>query len=135
MQHTHITEQMVIDEFVKIGFNEAIASDIANRYYHNEISYQDLLIIKMELKGDISDVKNELKSDIVAVRNELKSDIVAVRNELKSDITAVRNELKGDITLLNVKVDNLDKNNKWLFGLSFAIWLTTIGGFIALFFK
>ncbi|WP_238614550.1 Bdr family repetitive protein [Borrelia turcica] len=29
---------MVIDEFVKIGFNEEIASDIANRYYRNEVN-------------------------------------------------------------------------------------------------
>ncbi|AYE37074.1 hypothetical protein DB313_06115 (plasmid) [Borrelia turcica IST7] len=131
MQHIHITEQMVIDEFVKIGFNETIDSDIANRYYHNEISYKALQLIKMELKGDIADVKNELKGDIVAVKNELKGDIVAVKNELKD----VKNEIKCDIALLNVKIDNLEKNNRWFFGLSFAIWLTTIGGFIALFLK
>ncbi|AHH11236.1 DUF1640 domain-containing protein (plasmid) [Borrelia coriaceae] len=170
-----ITRQMVLNELIKAGINRDIADDLSYRYYHNELTFKDLELIKMELKSDIMSVKNELKSDIKDLDNkidnkfneldnkienvennlnnkidnkfnELDNKINNVRNELKADIKdidnkidTVRNELKSyvsnEISIVRKDISNLEKNNKWIFGLTFALWLTILGGFIALILK
>ncbi len=56
------------------------------------------LIVKAEVKTEITALKQELKSEIAAVKDELKGEIAAVEKELKGEIVAVKSELKGEIT-------------------------------------
>ncbi|WP_275472554.1 hypothetical protein [Borrelia miyamotoi] len=43
--------------------------------------------------------------------------------------------VQKDISLVKRDMSNLEKTNKWIFGLTFALWLTVLGGFIALMMK
>ncbi|AHH11883.1 BDR-repeat family protein (plasmid) [Borrelia coriaceae ATCC 43381] len=99
-----------------------------------------------ELDNKINTVRNELKSDIKDldnkidnVENNLNNKIDNKFNELDNKIDTVRNELKSyvsnEISLVRRDISNLEKNNKWIFGLTFALWLTILGGFIALILK
>ncbi|WP_434757291.1 Bdr family repetitive protein (plasmid) [Borrelia puertoricensis] len=113
-------------------------------------------IVRNELKSDIKDldnkidiVKNNLNNKIDTKFNELDNKIDTVRSELKSDIKDldtkidnVRNEVslvRKDIEIIKLEIkkdlSNLEKNNKWVFSLTFALWLTVLGGFIALILK
>ena len=56
------------------------------------------LIVKAEVKTEITALKQELKSEIAAVKDELKGEIAAVEKELKGEIVAVKSELKDEIT-------------------------------------
>ncbi|AHH05796.1 Bdr family repetitive protein (plasmid) [Borrelia miyamotoi] len=154
---TIITRQMVFNELVKAGINKAIADDLAYRYYKNELTVKDLELIKMELKSDIKSVHTELDNRIDLVKieldnkidnkfneldnkidnkfNELDNKIDNKFNELDNKIDSVKSELKSDIMSVQKDISNLEKNNKWIFGLTFALWLTVLGGFIALILK
>lgn len=58
------------------------------------------LIVKAEVKTEITALKQELKSEIAAVEKELKGEIVAVKSELKDEITKSEKNIKEQITLL-----------------------------------
>ncbi|WP_445436366.1 Bdr family repetitive protein [Candidatus Borreliella tachyglossi] len=90
---------------------------------------------KTELKGDIA----KLDSKIDGAKTELKGDI---NNKIDIKVSGLDNkidtkfsELKSEIAIVNIRIDNVEKNTKWIFGLTFALWLTVIGGFITLFIK
>ena len=51
------------------------------------------LIVKEEVKTEVTAVKQELKTEIAAVRQE----VAAVRQELKTEIAGVRQEMKAEI--------------------------------------
>ncbi|AYE36950.1 hypothetical protein DB313_05480 (plasmid) [Borrelia turcica IST7] len=130
----HITEQQVYEELIRMGMDKPIAIQFANKYFYNELTQRDLENLEKNfnvrlkaLEDRIMGVENrisELKDDIKSLDTKIDN----VKNELKDDIKNVKNEL-------SVKIDSLEKNNKWIFGLTFTIWLTTLGGFIALFLK
>ena len=107
-----------------------------------ELTPQDLdkirLIVKEEVKAEVTAVKQELKAEITAVKQELKADINVVKQELKTEITAVKEDLETDITATHTriealearfqkveqgvswvrgKLDNLDKQTNWLIAL------------------
>ncbi|UGQ17918.1 Bdr family repetitive protein [Borrelia sp. RT1S] len=108
----HFTEQQVFEEFVKMGMQQEMAVQFANRYCHSELTHLEL---------------EYLEKNINIRLNSLEGQLEGVQNRLA--------ELKDDIKKLDAKIDSLEKNNKWIFGLTFTIWITTMGGFIALFLK
>ncbi|UGQ16697.1 Bdr family repetitive protein [Borrelia sp. RT5S] len=38
----HVTQEIIYDEFVKLGMQKFVADDLSKRYYHNELTYKDL---------------------------------------------------------------------------------------------
>ncbi|MBW6186005.1 Bdr family repetitive protein (plasmid) [Borrelia miyamotoi] len=153
LPQTVITRQMVFNELVKAGINKDIADDLAYRYYKNELTHKDIEYLKENFDIKLEKVESSLKADIEKVETNLKSDIKeldnkinTVENNLNNKIDSVKTELKADIKELDNKINtvkneikkdisNLEKNNKWIFGLTFALWLTVLGGFIALILK
>ncbi|AHH05943.1 BDR-repeat family protein (plasmid) [Borrelia miyamotoi FR64b] len=153
LPQTVITRQMVFNELVKAGINKDIADNLAYRYYKNELTHKDIEYLKENFDIKLEKVESSLKADIEKVETNLKSDIKeldnkinTVENNLNNKIDSVKTELKADIKELDNKINtvkneikkdisNLEKNNKWIFGLTFALWLTVLGGFIALILK
>ena len=96
-----------------------------------ELTPQDLdkirLIVKDELKSEITGVEQELKTEIAAVKQELKAEIATFKQELKTEIAAVNTKVEGldvrlqkveqDISWVRGKLDSLDKHVNWLMGL------------------
>ena len=58
------------------------------------------LIVKAEVKTEITAAKQELKSEIAAVKKELKDEIAAAKKDLAEDIAKSEKNLKEQITLL-----------------------------------
>lgn len=62
-------------------------------------------------------VKEELKTEITAVREELKAETTAVKQELKTDITSLKQEMKAEIAsseknikeYVNVRIESVEK--------------------------
>lgn len=54
----------------------------------------DLVAVRDDLRGEISDFRTEIKGDIAGLRNELKGDIAGLQTELKGELTDVRSELR-----------------------------------------
>ena len=69
------------------------------------------LIVKEEVKAEVSAVKQELKAEIAAVEQELKTEIAAVKQELKAEIAAVRQEVKAEIAISEERVKEYVKLN------------------------
>ncbi|AHH11720.1 Bdr family repetitive protein [Borrelia coriaceae] len=67
-----ITRQMVLNELIKAGINRDIADDLSYRYYHNELTFKDLELIKMELKSDIKDLDNKIDENKIKLESTLK---------------------------------------------------------------
>ena len=152
-----ITYKMVLDELVKAGINKEIADDLAYRYYKNELTYKDLEYLKKNfdiklkhLEEKIFDSKEELINRIDSKFNELDNKIDNIENNLNNKIDNVENNLnnkidnkfkeldnKIDKNTIELKKDisNLEKHNKWIFSLTFTLWLTVLSGFIALIMK
>ncbi|UPA16853.1 hypothetical protein bcCo53_001017 (plasmid) [Borrelia coriaceae] len=38
----HITEDIIYQEFIRMGMQDFIANDLSKRYYHNELTYKDI---------------------------------------------------------------------------------------------
>ncbi|WP_246990245.1 Bdr family repetitive protein [Borrelia parkeri] len=150
----HITEEIIYQEFVKMGMQDFVANDLSKRYYRNELTYKDieylesnfnlkLEMLERSLKSEIISVKTELDNKIDIVENNLNVKIDTVRSELKSDIKdldnkidIVRNELKFDIKDLDNKIDVNKMELKstlrlhgWMFGILITL---NIGIFLAL---
>ena len=87
----------------------------------------ELTAAKQELKGEIATVKQELKTDIATVKQELKTDIATVKQELKTDITATHTQIEAlgtrlqnveqSVSWIRGKLDSLDKHINWLMAL------------------
>lgn len=96
-----------------------------------ELTPQDLdkirLIVKDEVKAEITALKQELTAEITGVKQELRADITTVKQELKTDITATHTKIEAlGARLQNVeqsvswtrgKLDSLDKHINWLMAL------------------
>ena len=71
------------------------------------------LIVKEEVKAEITGVRQELKAEIAGVRQELKAEIAGVRQE----IAGVEQELKAEIAgseqritkYIDAKIESVDK--------------------------
>ncbi|MBB6213520.1 Bdr family repetitive protein (plasmid) [Borreliella californiensis] len=71
-----MNENDLYNELVRLGMNKILASDLATRFYHNEITIKDSEIVKLELQGfvrdEISIVKGEIKSLKIEFDSKLK---------------------------------------------------------------
>ncbi|WAZ72888.1 Bdr family repetitive protein (plasmid) [Borrelia miyamotoi] len=132
---TVITRQMVFNELVKAGINKDIADDLAYRYYKNELTHKNIEFLKENFNIKLEKVESSLKADIEKVETNLKSDIRELNNKIDNKLTNLIinvDNVKNEISLVKKDIYNLEKNNKWIFSLTFALWLTVLGGFIAL---
>lgn len=73
MLETKVNENDVYNELVRLGMNKILASDLATRFYHNEITIKDLEIVKLELQGFVRDEVGTVKDEINIVKGEIKS--------------------------------------------------------------
>ncbi|WP_330730386.1 Bdr family repetitive protein [Borrelia turicatae] len=110
----HITEEIIYQEFVKMGMQDFVANDLSKRYYRNELTYKDIEYLESNFNLKLEMLERSLKSEIISVKTELDNKIDAVRSELKSDIKdldnkidTVRSELKSDIKDLDNKIDTV----------------------------
>ena len=85
-----------------------------------ELTPQDLdkirLIVKDEVKAEITAAKQELKTDIAAVKQELKAEITATHAKIEAFDTRLQNVEQG-VSWLRGKIDSLDKHINWLMAL------------------
>ncbi len=85
-----------------------------------ELTPQDFdkirLIVKDEVKAELSAAKQELKAEITAVSPELKTDITATHTRIGVLDTRLRN-VEQSVAWIRGKVDSLDKRIKWLMAL------------------
>ena len=92
------------------------------------------LIVKEEVKTEITAVRQELKAEIAGVRQE----IAAVRQELKAEIAGVKQELKAEIAgsekrmkdYIDVAIEGVDKRfsaYNWVIYILMPLIVATIG--------
>ncbi|AHH04221.1 BDR-repeat family protein (plasmid) [Borrelia nietonii YOR] len=139
----HITEEIIYQEFVKMGMQDFIANDLSKRYYRNELTYKDIEYLENNFNLKLEMLERSLKSEIISVKAELDNKIDIVRNELKTDIASVSNEIslvRKDMEInkmeLNSKLDKTTSEFKstsrlhnWMFGTLITL---NIGIFLAL---
>ncbi|WP_434757309.1 Bdr family repetitive protein (plasmid) [Borrelia puertoricensis] len=101
----HITEEIIYQEFVKMGMQDFIANDLSKRYYRNELTYKDIEYLESNFNLKLEMLERSLKSEIISVKTELDNKIDIIRNELKSDIKDLDNKIDIVESNLNVKID------------------------------
>ncbi|ASJ27678.1 Bdr family repetitive protein [Borrelia turicatae] len=101
----HITEEIIYQEFVKMGMQDFVANELSKRYYRNELTYKDIEYLESNFNLKFEMLERSLKSEIISVRTELDNKIDIVRNELKSDIKDLDNKIDSVESNLNVKID------------------------------
>ncbi|WP_434757126.1 Bdr family repetitive protein (plasmid) [Borrelia puertoricensis] len=101
----HITEEVIYQEFVKMGMQDFIANDLSKRYYRNELTYKDIEYLESNFNLKLEMLERSLKSEIISVKTELDNKIDIIRNELKSDIKDLDNKIDIVESNLNVKID------------------------------
>ena len=69
----HVTQEIIYDEFVKLGMQKFIADDLSKRYYHNELTYKDLEYLGDKFGLLLKNLEDRLNAKIDAVRTELRS--------------------------------------------------------------
>ncbi|UGQ17783.1 Bdr family repetitive protein [Borrelia sp. RT1S] len=79
----HVTQEIIYDEFVKLGMQKFIADDLSKRYYHNELTYKDLEYLQDKFDLKLKRLEDNLKHEIAAVRTELKYDIASASKSIK----------------------------------------------------
>ncbi|WP_246990226.1 Bdr family repetitive protein [Borrelia parkeri] len=101
----NITEEIIYQEFVKMGMQDFVANDLSKRYYRNELTYKDIEYLESNFNLKFEMLERSLKSEIISVKTELDNKIDIVRNELKSDIKDLDNKIDSVESNLNVKID------------------------------
>ncbi len=85
-----------------------------------ELTPQDLdkirLIVKDEVKAELSAAKRELKAEITAVKQELQSDITATHTKIEALATRLQT-VEQSVSWVRGKLDSLDKHINWLMAL------------------
>ena len=56
---------------------------------------ENLLMVRDELRGEITGMRDELRGEITGMRDELRGEITGVRDEFRKEFTEVRNEITG----------------------------------------
>ncbi|ASJ27696.1 Bdr family repetitive protein [Borrelia turicatae] len=121
----HITEEIIYQEFVKMGMQDFIANELSKRYYRNELTYKDieylettfnlkLEMLERSLKSEIISLKTELDNKIDSVENNLNTKIDTKFKELDNKIDIVKNELKSEISLVrkDIEINKMELNSK-----------------------
>ncbi|UPA15668.1 Bdr family repetitive protein [Borrelia turicatae] len=112
----HITEEIIYQEFVKMGMQDFIASDLSKRYYRNELTYKDIEYLETTFNLKLEMLERSLKSEIISVKTELDNKIDIKFNELDNKINIVENNLNIKIDTkfneLDNKIDNVKSELK-----------------------
>ena len=74
------------------------------------------LIVKDEVKAELSAAKRELKAEITAVKQELQSDITATHTKIEALATRLQT-VEQSVSWVRGKLDSLDKHINWLMAL------------------
>ena len=85
------------------------------------------LIVKEEVKTEITGVKQELKAEIAGVKQELKAEIAGVKQELKAEIASSEKRIKDYI---DAKIEGVDKRlstYNWVIYVLMPLIVATIG--------
>ncbi|WP_330730665.1 Bdr family repetitive protein [Borrelia turicatae] len=113
----HITEEIIYQEFVKMGMQDFIANNLSKRYYRNELTYKDIEYLESNFNLKLEMLERSLKSEIISVKTELDNKIDIKFNELDTKIDVNKMELKSTLRL-----------HGWMFGtiitLNIGIFLT-----------
>ncbi|WP_247032758.1 Bdr family repetitive protein [Borrelia venezuelensis] len=120
----HITEEIIYQEFVKMGMQDFIANELSKRYYRNELTYKDIEYLESNFNLKLEMLERSLKSEVISVKTELDNKIDIIRNELKSDIKDLDNKI--DVNKMELK--STLRLHGWMFGtlitLNIGIFLT-----------
>ncbi|UPA14296.1 Bdr family repetitive protein [Borrelia turicatae] len=112
----HITEEIIYQEFVKMGMQDFIASDLSKRYYRNELTYKDIEYLESNFNLKLEMLERSLKSEIISVKTELDNKIDIKFNELDNKIDIIENNLNIKIDTkfneLDNKIDNVKSELK-----------------------
>ncbi|WP_434757247.1 Bdr family repetitive protein (plasmid) [Borrelia puertoricensis] len=121
----HITEEIIYQEFVKMGMQDFIANDLSKRYYRNELTYKDIEYLESNFNLKFEMLERSLKSEIIFVKTELDNKIDSVEsnlnvkidtkfNDLDNKIDIVKNELKSEISLVrkDMEINKMELNSK-----------------------
>ncbi|AHH12006.1 BDR-repeat family protein, partial (plasmid) [Borrelia coriaceae ATCC 43381] len=101
----HITEDMIYQEFIRLGMQEFIANDLSKRYYHNELTYKD--IEYLETNFNLQFEKLEEKIDGVEKRLEQKID--GVKDKINDVQKGLEDKINGVEKRLEEKIDGVEK--------------------------
>ncbi|WP_338067536.1 Bdr family repetitive protein [Borrelia turicatae] len=83
----HITEEIIYQEFVKMGMQDFVANELSKRYYRNELTYKDIEYLESNFNLKFEMLERSLKSEIAFVSNEIslvRKDIEINKMELNS---------------------------------------------------
>ncbi|WP_247068082.1 Bdr family repetitive protein [Borrelia puertoricensis] len=107
----HVTEEIIYQEFVKMGMQDFIANDLSKRYYRNELTYRDIEYLESNFNLKLEMLERSLKSEVIFVKTELDNKIDSVENNLNAKIDTKFNELDNKIDTkfneLDNKIDNV----------------------------
>ncbi|UGQ17895.1 Bdr family repetitive protein [Borrelia sp. RT1S] len=131
--------QVVFDELVRMGMQEAAAAEVAHRYFYNELTYRDLehleekLDIKLVvLKNEINTKVGHLEEKLVIFKNELNDKIDTLEEKLNDKIDTKFDALDIKFDALDIKFDAKFKLHNWM--ITFLI-TTNIAIVLAVLFK
>ncbi|WP_246990036.1 Bdr family repetitive protein [Borrelia parkeri] len=110
----HITEEIIYQEFVKMGMQDFVANDLSKRYYRNELTYKDIEYLETTFNLKLEKVETLLQAEIKSVESSLQAEIQRVETNLKSDIRDLDNKIDNVENNLNTKIDTKfnDLDNK-----------------------
>ena len=85
------------------------------------------LIVKEEVKTEITAVKEELKEEIASVKEELNAEIASVKKELKAEIDKSEKDIKEHV---DIKIDGVEKRlstYNWVLYVLMPLIVTAVG--------
>ena len=85
------------------------------------------LIVKEEVKAEITGVRQELKAEITGVKQELKAEITGVKQELKAEITGSEKRIKDYIDARIEDVDKRFSTYNWVISILMPLIVAAIG--------
>ena len=85
------------------------------------------LIVKEEVKAEITAVRQELKAEIAGVKQELKAEIAGVKQELKAEIAGSEKRMKDYIDVSIEGVNQRFSAYNWVIYILMPLIVATIG--------
>ncbi|AHH11313.1 Bdr family repetitive protein [Borrelia coriaceae] len=82
----HITEDMIYQEFVKMGMQDYVANELSKRYYRNELTYKDIEYLESNFNLKLEMLERSLNSEIVSFKVELDNKMDVKFNEFSNKI-------------------------------------------------
>ncbi|WP_051428600.1 Bdr family repetitive protein [Borrelia coriaceae] len=119
----HVTEDMIYQEFVKMGMQDFVANDLSKRYYRNELTYKDIEYLESNFNLKLEMLERSLRAEIMSVKIELDNKIETKFNELDNKIETKFNELDKKIDINEMKLKSTLRLHNWMFGTIITICL------------